>query len=692
MKPELLAPAGSPEALTAALDAGANAVYFGLKKLNARRGAENFAPETLAETIAQVHASGAKAYLTLNIQLTQRDIGLAFRTLRCAEDAGVDAVLVTDPALLAVRPYFPNLEFHFSTQAGVSSSAGAKAGKRLGLSRVVVARELSSSEMAACVATGIEIEVFVQGAHCFSCSGRCLLSSWGGGRSGNRGACTSPCRVRWTNQDGTASTPLSMHDMSLLPDLAELENIGIASLKIEGRLKSPRWVHQAVTLYRKALDETEPTDVLLQRSQNLGDYSGRRQSDAFFQGKRDNMTGDSARPASTQRPDMEPADVAQGSIDEPPPHLIMSISQDERGGTIIQLKHGDAEDTLRIPPQRVANPKRALTLDEIVQDALAVVPKGEQPADILYDNDELAQSLLPKHARKAVMECVETFYRLKDKESDGSISKVTLPPQVRALLEQPTKTCPENTLPLGSRHTHIRLRAQQLPRLADKLRTPLMVTVNPTTMDEAKDLLKLIGQYRRQIDVVALPEVVYESQLSVLEAFLAHLPDASLMLEVNSWDTWELTRTLDNPKMAGPGLAVMNSIAAKSLADVGCKLATVSCELDKKQLEELSAAATTPLALTVFSHPKLMITRAILPEGFNPDDKTSFCDSRHLQLHPETDGTVTNLRPVAPLDWRSLRNPAVKAAMLILDITGRDNLPPATVEGASLFNYDRRLR
>ena len=194
-KIELLAPAGSPLVLRSAIGAGADAVYFGLKELNARIGAENFNQENLAENIRFVHEHNAKAYLTLNIDISQRELGQAARQLELARQCKVDAVLIKDPAVLKLMPCFPELDFHFSTQAGISSSAGVKAAKELGIKRVVLGRELTIGEIkSASAVDGMETEVFIQGALCFSISGRCLISSWLGGRSGNRGLCASPCR------------------------------------------------------------------------------------------------------------------------------------------------------------------------------------------------------------------------------------------------------------------------------------------------------------------------------------------------------------------------------------------------------------------------------------------------------------------------------------------------------------------
>lgn len=691
---EILAPAGSPEALEAALSAGADAVYFGLKRLNARRGATNIDPAELPQTVAKIHQAGARAYLTLNVQLTQRELGLAFRTLKCAEEAQVDAVLVTDAALLAAIPHFPRLEFHFSTQAGISSSAGAGAAKQLGVTRVVVARELSREEIAACVnhEGQVEIEAFVQGAHCFSCSGRCLLSSWGGGRSGNRGACTSPCRVMWKNQHGEAGNPLSMHDMSLLADVRELQELGVASLKIEGRLKSPAWVRETVSLYRQALDGA-PSQPLLERAAKLGDYSGRQQSDGFYRGQRQHLTGSSARPAANAIPNDEPNESADK------PELGATMTLDDSGATIVTLTYGQAGDSLRLARQRIANPSRALTWSEAAMALADGLPKGQHFDRVCFEPPELAEQLVPKHFRKHLANFAGDFCRQCAKQTDGVVrSAQGLPEAIASWLQPRTQPHPANCLTLGKPVTHLRLDAEQARTLtAEQLAAAelehcwLILELAPQTTSEAERLARIVLARADLLDAIALPDIVYEAQLPVLRHLLQLVARVVPAIEVNSWDTWELARTCGRPLWAGPGLAVLNSVAASQLATLGCQRVAVSPEIDQEQLQDLCAAATVPLALTVFSHVRLMATRAILPEGFSPDDQAQLEDARHTVLVPHVEGAVTALRAQVPLDWRRLHNRSVQVAMLVLDAVGCEQLPTREASG-SLFNYDRRLR
>jgi putative protease len=282
--PELLAPAGDWASLEAALDAGASAVYLGLTSLNARRWAKNFDPEEFPRAVRAAHDRGVRVYLTLNVDLAERELGQAARILELARQCRADGVLVRDPALVALRPEYPEIEFHFRTQTCMANSADVAAAGRLGASRVVLAREMTLTEIAAASAVpGVRTEVFVQGALCFSISGRCLLSSWTGGRSGNRGTCTSPCRVPWSVAGRESGTPLAMHDLSTVRRLDALRRTGLSALKIEGRLKSADWVRRAVSLYRRALDgRIGDRDDLDQEVRELGEYTGRAMTCAMI--------------------------------------------------------------------------------------------------------------------------------------------------------------------------------------------------------------------------------------------------------------------------------------------------------------------------------------------------------------------------------------------------------------------------
>ena len=278
MRPELLAPAGSPEALTAAVQGGADAVYLGLGSFNARRNAKNFDPETLAEQVAFCHLRGTKVYLTLNTLVTDRELPKAAGTAALAAEAGADAILVQDLGVAKLlRETCPDVALHASTQMTVHDLDGVKACADLGMTRVVLARELDRSAIRyLCERSPIEIEVFVHGALCMCYSGQCFLSAALGGRSGNRGLCAQPCRLafRWPG-DRKDSRPLSLKDLSLAGMLRELEEMGVACLKLEGRMKRPEYVWTVTSVFAAALKEgRDPTEEELRRLESAFSRQG----------------------------------------------------------------------------------------------------------------------------------------------------------------------------------------------------------------------------------------------------------------------------------------------------------------------------------------------------------------------------------------------------------------------------------
>lgn len=251
--PELLSPAGSPEALRAAVAGGADAVYFGAKSFSARSFAENFDEDAIKNAVRYCRALGVKTYMTVNIQLSDRELGEAAETIFRAYRYGVDSFIVADVGLANyVHTVCPEIELHASTQATGLNVYSADELKKIGFSRMVAPREISRRDLEILIKNSpIETELFVHGAICVSCSGQCLMSSVIGGRSGNRGECAQPCRLPY----GKSGYALSLKDMCLAGHLTELSEMGVASLKIEGRMKSPEYVYGVTKIYRTLIDE-----------------------------------------------------------------------------------------------------------------------------------------------------------------------------------------------------------------------------------------------------------------------------------------------------------------------------------------------------------------------------------------------------------------------------------------------------
>ena len=262
---ELLAPAGEPRALRAALAAGADAVYFGLERWSARAFAGNFALETAVDAVDLAHRWDASAYLALNTLLKDSEVEEALAALEAPYRAGLDGLIVADLGLAAlVREQYPALPLHASTQLDTHSSSQLEALSRLGFSRAVLARELSLDEIAALDVHGLDVEAFVHGALCYGYSGDCLLSSMVGGRSGNRGRCSQSCRLRYDLRRADAKGPadaerapgrvLSTSDLAAIAALPALLAAGVTAFKIEGRMKDASYVGVTTSVYRDALD------------------------------------------------------------------------------------------------------------------------------------------------------------------------------------------------------------------------------------------------------------------------------------------------------------------------------------------------------------------------------------------------------------------------------------------------------
>lgn len=255
MKFEILAPAGSQESLIAGVRCGANAVYLGGKALNARRNAGNFDDEELFEAVKYCHSHGVLVYQTLNTLCRDDELDLAYNAVKYSLEIGVDGFIVQDLGVAKmIKESFPTAKLHASTQMSVMTPEGVAALKEMGFSRAVLPREMTADEILEIrKSTDLELEIFVHGALCMSVSGQCLLSAMIGGRSGNRGLCAQPCRLPFSAK-GNGSCDLSLKDLSLIKNLGEIGNLGVISLKIEGRMKRPEYVAAAVTAIKKAID------------------------------------------------------------------------------------------------------------------------------------------------------------------------------------------------------------------------------------------------------------------------------------------------------------------------------------------------------------------------------------------------------------------------------------------------------
>ena len=278
-RPELLAPAGSPEALAAAIGGGADAVYFGGKSANARCSAKNFTVEEIAGAVKDLHGHGRRAYITLNTLHTDKELPDVLKFAEYCCKCGADALIIQDIGLARlIKTYFPDIKLHASTQAAGHNLCSARKFSELGFSRMVAAREMDRENLKYLISNSpIETEMFVHGALCSSHSGRCFMSfALGNARSANRGTCAQPCRLKYNG--GYA---LSLKDLCLAGHIKEIIGLAPAGLKIEGRMKPPEYVSNVCRIYRACLDENR--DASLHEIEFLAEIFSRQGfTDGYF--------------------------------------------------------------------------------------------------------------------------------------------------------------------------------------------------------------------------------------------------------------------------------------------------------------------------------------------------------------------------------------------------------------------------
>jgi len=688
---ELLAPAGDCAALEAALEAGAGAVYFGLTTLNARRRAKNFCQEEFVRAVEAVHVRGAKAYLTLNTDVTERELGQAARMMELARRCKVDAVLVRDPALVAFAAAYPELPLHFSTQTCITNSADVSAARELGASRVVLARELTLREIAAAAAVpGIETEVFVQGALCFSVSGRCLLSSWVGGRSGNRGACTSPCRVPWSVGEQPVETPLSMHDLSLIHRLDDLKKAGVSALKIEGRLKNAAWVRRAVSLYRRALEGEEPQGLLAEAGK-LGAYTGRALTWGYLDGQRDELTGVAGRTSL-------PLPPGEGALDSDAFMEEERTDEEEEGPAYqfsmnvgpraieCRLRCGGQTAEWSIPKTVVRRKYKAATVGQLLAWLETQTIQGCRATETSTNDPDF---LLVPRAVNGLVDRISAAIRLAQKAPPARV-RIDLPQEVAAMLEKRSAAA-ANRLRLGDAADRARVEAGQAHEFLKQVRPGGLIVDSPTPQGMERILAAAGG-----VEVVAaLPQVLFEDEIPAIEELIRLCVRAGVSVEVNSWGGWWLARKARARIESGPGLPVLNALAARRMHEAGIRSVTLSIEAQRRQLEDLSAVCPAPCSLVVFGRPALLTTRVQLP-------RTRFLgkvlvDRRGVRLTPRIERGLWVFRPLEPFDLRASANERIRARHLVVDLVGSDDPVgewfdvPFDNKRTFRFNYDRWL-
>ena len=593
---ELLSPAGSMEALRAAVQNGANAVYLGVGNLNARQSAKNFTPQTLVDAVKYCHVRGVDVHLTLNTLVSDREMKEAAELIRHAAQYNIDAFIVQDLGVAQLcRQIAPHISIHGSTQMTIHSLPGVQLCAAMGMKRVVLSRELSREEIQyICANSPIEIEVFAHGALCMSYSGQCYLSAAIGGRSGNRGRCAQPCRQSYGYGRWEEKYPLSLKDNCLVHYLKELEGMGVASVKLEGRMKKPEYVATVTAVYRKAIDEGVVTKPMMDALMTAFNRQGF--TDGYY----------------TSRVNRKMFGIRQDTRDDP--QWLQAARQSfEAGETpLVDLKFR-AVVTVDGSSLTATDPEgRTCT---------AAGPRPELARNIALTGEMLAQRVAKTGGTP--YRCVEVRTRV---DPGLIISAAAVNAMRRDVLNQltalrarradfpinPPKNVPDyrGSKGLPGLTVQVTTREQLTPNLLNSETAMLYVPLHILAADpEMTSLLVKRGRL-----AVALPRIVHDGEMPKLRKDLAMLQSIGVKNAlVGNLGLLAPAREAGMRLHGDFGLNIYNSVSMNVLRSLEVCSALVSFEMTLPQIRDLSKAVNAEIL--AYGRMPLMITEQCLIQG-----------------------------------------------------------------------------
>ena len=611
---ELLAPAGSMEALRAAVQNGANAVYLGCGQFNARQSAKNFTPQTLVEAVKYCHVRGVAVHLTLNTLVGDKELPEVANLIRHAAQSGVDAFIVQDLGVCRLcRQIAPHVPVHGSTQMTIHSLPGVLLCAGWGMTRVVLSRELSREEIRyICQNSPIEIEVFAHGALCMCYSGQCYLSGVIGGRSGNRGRCAQPCRQnygygRWQNQ-----YPLSLKDNCLVHYLQELDAMGVASIKLEGRMKRPEYVAAVTGVYRQALDKGNVTRAMEQTLYTAFNRQGF--TDGYYTGK----TG----------------------------HGMFGVREDTREDSRwlkdIRQTYETGENPLVPVVFRTSVTPSGFSLTVTDPEGRVCTLEGPVPEEARVNeltDEDLANRLMKTGGTPYY--CTQVQARVSPGLNLSAASINALRRDVlniltaqRARTEQKPLSRPKPVPHFSGNRHHPELTVQVTNR---EQITGRLLKLKPSVLYVPMHLLLEDTEFCRQLSVkvnvcAVLPRIVRDSDLPVLESKLKTLRTLGIREAlVGNLGLILPVRQCGMEVRGDFGLNLYNSASVSVARELELQSATLSFEMTLPQIRDVSKAV--PCELLCYGRLPLMITENCLIRG-----RTGQC-SCHLGLTKLTDKT-----------------------------------------------------
>lgn len=693
---ELLAPAGNLSCALAAFDAGADAVYAGLKRFNARERTENFSAEDMSKLLAYAGKNGKKVYVTFNTLIKENEIEDAAEELAALERLRPDAVIVQDAGVVRlIRDYFPGLTIHASTQMGLHNSAGLDFAKDLGVTRVILERQTTLNEIRAMMQKKpdeVELEVFIHGALCCCISGSCLLSSWLGGWSGNRGKCKQPCRRRYHSDNGNGFF-LSAQDLCTLEILPDLMATGVKSLKIEGRLRRADYVENVVSAYRLAMDAAnDPAEfkaAVPRAKELLAKTCGRKWSLGFYtENARKELIKFDALGASGQ---------LCGKV----------ISAARNGFTVAPSRRIHLGDVIRVQP-RSGDEGPAITITKMTLNGKNVTRALKDEAVFIHsDKAVTADSLVYKTGestgdytkrinamplRKICVDmkvsltresfCVSLLDHIWEKEV--SLEEAGTHPLTPVALEKDLAQINTEKLCAGRIKASISgnpflpasvlkgIRKEFMAWLDENITEEMVAADNERRLNKFKEhhrTMKTIpsgdvrdaaavprGRHPRSVtpdmvlvreikdnpsphEELLLPFFIRENDLSAVRNALADfVKKGGKCVRITSLHHLGLLKDFPQLRIKTcMPLPVCNSITTEELAAHGVNMAQGWIELGKTELQDLCAKSALPLELYRFGRPVLLATHAKIPaEG-------SLTDARGNEFRINHDGALTLL-------------------------------------------------
>ena len=580
---ELLSPAGSPEAVIAAVQNGADAIYMGLGNFNARRGAKNFTDEEFERSMRYCRIRGCKVYVTLNTLVNDREIAQAVESARLASQLGADGIIIQDLGLAyAIRQALPDIPLHASTQMSIHNLAGVEAAAEMGMTRAVLARELRLEQIKFITQhASIETEVFVHGALCFCQSGQCYMSALIGRRSGNRGMCAQPCRMQYSLGGRMDDYPMSLKDNCLVDRLRELEDAGVACLKIEGRMKRPEYTAIVTKIYSKALKEhRQPSDEEMETLEKAFSRQGFTQG--YFNGDKKDMFGRREEPDKDTEKlfTLARKGYSEGELRRVPVHFYTVAEKGMPVKAIAFDDDGNRAAAMGGVPEKARG--QGLTATYITEQMFKT---GGTPYNCVENRAQADPGLyLP------ASEINDLRRRLV-----SELSEQRAKPPIRRVGKLPEK--PKGKLPTGDPAMIFQvLTEEQLsPELAAL--KPQYLYVPLTLMTEKLDLLRPFAE-QGTIPVAVLPRVIADNEAAAVYDMLSRMFDQGVNEALVGNLGHAMLAKKAGMKLRGDfGLNTFNALSMEVIRQAGFISATASFELRLSQIRDMIKPLDTELII-----------------------------------------------------------------------------------------------